>query len=83
MKTTLSICFLCVSFAAVAAGPALELRGLSINGTTSTEVERRVFADGEAVRYRLPAGARRITAKDRLDIGCKPLGGYVARLRRR
>ncbi|MGN0876137.1 MAG: glycoside hydrolase family 97 catalytic domain-containing protein [Kiritimatiellia bacterium] len=64
MKTTLLTCSLCISFAALAAGPSLELRGLALNGTTSTAVERRSFADGEAVRYTLPEGKRHISGEE-------------------
>ena len=64
----MKILLLILSFVAVvgvrADGPSLDLRGVTVNGSVVTDLERRVFADGEAVRYVLPAGARRITGED-------------------
>ena len=43
--------------------PDLVSSGVCVNGKTFIEAERRAFADGEAVRYRLPEGTRRITCE--------------------
>ena len=39
-------------------------QALTVNGTAVTDIERRSFADGTAVRYRLPDGARHIAGED-------------------
>lgn len=39
-------------------------QALTVNGTAVTDIERKSFADGTAVRYRLPDGVRRITGED-------------------
>ena len=41
--------------------PDLVSSGVRVSGRTVIEAERRTFADGEAVRYRLPEGARHVT----------------------
>ena len=68
MKTTCAaIVFAAVMHLAAAATPGkspvhmeLRTRGVVVNGEVTCEVERKVFSDGEAVRYVLPKGERRI-----------------------
>ena len=43
--------------------PTLVSSGVRVNGKTVIEAERRTFADGEAVRYVLPGGARQVTGE--------------------
>lgn len=40
---------------------AIRAKGVTVNGKRVSDCERRVFPDGEAVRYRLPAGPRHVT----------------------
>ncbi len=42
----------------------LRTRGVVVNGEVTCEVERKVFSDGEAVRYILPKGGRRISREE-------------------
>ena len=42
----------------------LEAKGVEVNGKTSSETERRDFADGWAVRYLLPDGERFVERED-------------------
>lgn len=64
MKTALLFLSLCASLAAIAAEPSLDLCGLALNGAMTTNVERRVFADGEAARYVLADGPRHISGEE-------------------
>lgn len=64
MKSVILTFVLASAATARAADASLEARGVTVNGTAVTAVERRTFADGEAVRYVLPKGARRITGED-------------------
>ena len=43
--------------------PELRAAGVTVNGAPVVDAERRTFADGEAVRYRLPDGARHVTGE--------------------
>ena len=44
-------------------GALLDAKGVVVNGDVICEVERRMFLDGEAVRYRLPDGVATVSCE--------------------
>ena len=67
MRRTITVAA-CAFAAAVAlaagAKTTLDAQGVVVNGATIRETERRVFADGMAMRYIRPEGERRVERED-------------------
>ena len=61
---TKGACIGCLAAAAFSAAASIRTDGVTVNGSAVTDVERRSFVDGTAVRYRLPDGVRRISGED-------------------
>ena len=66
-KQTILLCLALsgsAAFCAATADAGLVANGVVVNGDKIQKLEKKSFSDGLAVRYKLPAGKRRITGED-------------------